>query len=80
MMLKPPITAELATGEILNKWPETITAFREFHMNCIGCYMSVFDTLEDAAIVHNISVEEIVAALNEQISDVQIYNTEENDE
>jgi len=72
------ITPDLTTSEILRKWPEAIAVFSENKMTCIGCYMSVFDTLADAAIVHNIEVDQIVAALNEHIAAAKSHYTEEN--
>jgi hybrid cluster-associated redox disulfide protein len=77
-MEHPVITPQLTTSEILRRWPETITIFRENAMSCIGCYMSVFDTLEDAAIVHDIQVDQIVADLNAHIAATKSHYMDEN--
>ena len=62
--------------EIINTWPETISVFMAFKMNCIGCYMSSFDTLEDAITVHSIPIDEILAELNKIIGKSTTMETE----
>jgi hybrid cluster-associated redox disulfide protein len=63
------ITPDLLMGEILTKWPETLPVFIHYRMTCIGCYMSPFDTLEDALIVHSLPLDEILIALNQRVAE-----------
>ena len=60
-------------SEILYRWPETIPVFMEFKMTCIGCYMSSFDSLEDALIVHGVAPDNILKALNQIVRDAKNY-------
>ncbi len=39
-----------------------------FGMHCLGCALSRGETIEQAAEVHGVSVDEMVAALNEAAS------------
>jgi len=66
-MSEPQITANLPMHEILEQWPETIPVFLAYKMNCIGCYMSSFDTLADALLVHNLPIDDVLKALNKTI-------------
>lgn len=69
-MTKLKISPKMPMNEILSQWPETIPVFLEHKMSCIGCYMSSFDTLEDALTVHNLPVNVMVKALNETIGGI----------
>jgi hybrid cluster-associated redox disulfide protein len=66
-MTESKITPKMPMNEILSRWPETIPVFLEYKMSCIGCYMSSFDTLEEALAVHNLPIKEMVEALNKTI-------------
>ena len=43
------VDPQLTVAEFLSYWPETFPVFIKKHMLCIGCCMSVFDTLIEAA-------------------------------
>ena len=43
------VAPELTVTEVLSRWPETIPVFLKKHMLCVGCCMSAFDTLQEAA-------------------------------
>jgi len=70
------ITSDMPMSEILTRWPETIPVFMEYKMTCIGCYMSPFDTLEDALTVHGVPAGNILKALNQIVRDAKNYHTE----
>ena len=57
--------------KILTHWPETIPVFFEYKMNCVGCFMSPFDTLEDALAVYGLPTETVLAALNQRVKDAK---------
>jgi len=56
-------------NEILERWPETVPVFLAYRMNCIGCYMTSFDTLADALLVHNLPPDDVIKALNKAIQE-----------
>jgi len=62
------ITPDLLMSEILAKWPQTILVFMTQGFSCIGCYMSAFDTLEDALVVHGLPLDPILTDLNKSIA------------
>jgi len=63
-MKKKPITSDLIIAEVLDRWPRTIDVFLEHQMSCPGCYMSHFDTLEDAAQTYGLSEDAFLDELN----------------
>ncbi len=63
-MKKKPITSDLVIADVLNQWPQTVDVFLEHRMSCPGCYMSRFDTLEDAIQIYALSESAFLQELN----------------
>ena len=61
------ITPNLYMADIMNIWPETLPVFLAHRMSCIGCYLSPFDTLEDALTVYGLPVATVVDELNQRV-------------
>lgn len=70
------ITPDLTLAKIMERWPETTPVFMAYHMTCVGCYLSPFDTLEDAAAVFNLPLQPLLDNLNASIG-TQTLNTRE---
>ncbi len=58
------IKKNMTIGEILRTKPDAAGILMSFGMGCIGCPSAQAETLEEAAMVHGINVDEIVKALN----------------
>jgi hybrid cluster-associated redox disulfide protein len=61
------ITPDLTLAEIMENWPETTPVLMTYHMTCVGCYLSPFDTLADASAVFDLSLESLLEDLNASI-------------
>jgi len=61
------ITREMTIAEIIAKHPQTIAVFRSFGLDCMECQIADYEQIEHGAGVHNIKVEELLAALNKVI-------------
>ncbi|WP_352405095.1 MULTISPECIES: DUF1858 domain-containing protein [Sporanaerobacter] len=59
------ITKDMLIGEIVRNKPEAIETLLRFGMGCIGCPSSQMESLEEAAMVHGINLEELLRALNQ---------------
>lgn len=59
------ITRETLIGDILRKRPDAANILMSFGMGCLGCPSSQMESLGDAAAVHGIDVEAILAKLND---------------
>ena len=58
------ITKDTIVGDILDIAPETAPAFIDIGMHCLGCPASRNETVEQACLVHDQPVEELVEKLN----------------
>lgn len=59
------ITKDMLIGEILREKPEAAEILMRYGMGCIGCPSAQMESLEQAAAVHGIDLEELLKALNE---------------
>ena len=58
------VTKETIIGEILDADMSTAPYFMEIGMHCLGCPASRGESLEEACMVHDVSVDELVNNLN----------------
>jgi len=58
------ITADMTIGEIVRSFPDAVPTLLNSGMHCIGCPSAQGESLAEAALVHGIDIEELVAALN----------------
>jgi len=56
----------MTIGKILRNNPEKIDVLMDFGLDCIGCLSVKFETLEQAAKVHGVSLEQLIYELNDQ--------------
>lgn len=58
-----PIDAEATVESTLELLPGASAVFFRHRMACVGCAMSRFDTLHEAAAIYGISVETLIAEI-----------------
>ena len=58
------ITKDTLIGELVRKKPESIEILMSFGMGCVGCPSSQMESLEEAAMVHGLDLNRLMAALN----------------
>ena len=63
------ITTDTIIGDILDFAPETAPAFWEIGMHCLGCPASRGETVEQACMVHDRPVDDLVEQLNALIAE-----------
>ena len=61
------ITKEMIIDEVLRMDSDTAEILTDFGMHCLGCPSARGESLEDACMVHEIDVDELVNALNEVV-------------
>ena len=59
------VTKETLMGELLRADINTANILMAAGMHCVGCPSSQMESLEEACVVHGISCEQLVNALNE---------------
>ncbi len=58
------VTKDTTIGDILRIKPSAVPVLMEIGMHCLGCPASQGETVEEAAMVHGIDVDELVAKMN----------------
>ncbi len=58
------ITKDMTIGEVVRQSPESVQVLMNFGMGCVGCPSAQAETLEEAATVHGLNLEELMTALN----------------
>lgn len=61
------ITKEMTIGQILQVKPEVAPVLLGMGMHCLGCPASQGESLEEAAMVHGMDIDELM----KQISEIQ---------
>ncbi|HTY13953.1 MAG TPA: DUF1858 domain-containing protein [Candidatus Omnitrophota bacterium] len=62
---KPVIKKDTTIAEVLKLKPASAGILMSRGMHCLGCVIAQGETLEQAAEVHGIPVDELIAAINE---------------
>lgn len=62
---KVKITNDMLIGEIIQAKPESINTFLRVGMGCIACPSSLYETLEEACMVHGLDPNYLLEKLND---------------
>ena len=62
------VTKDTKIGELLRIDADVAPIRLSIGMHCLGCPASQNETIEEAAAVHGVNADELVAALNEKIN------------
>ncbi len=57
------ITKDMTIGEILRTAPQVAPKLMEAGMHCLGCPASQGESLEEAAMVHGINIDDLMDAI-----------------
>ena len=52
-------------SEVVTKWPKTMEVMLKYGLHCVGCHLSPFETIEQGALVHGLTQEELDNMLKE---------------
>ena len=62
------IALDQTIEQVLADQPGTIPVFLSYRLACVGCYMSLFCTLDDAVTTYNLPREQFLADLRRAAS------------
>ncbi|MBE6863312.1 MAG: DUF1858 domain-containing protein [Ruminococcus sp.] len=62
------ITKDTRIGELLQLDTDVSPILLSIGMHCLGCPASQMETIEEAAAVHGVNVDELVKALNDKVN------------
>jgi iron-sulfur cluster assembly accessory protein len=57
--LQGPVTKDLLIGEVVSKYPDIADVFLSYGLHCVGCHVNAFETIEQGAMGHGMSAEEV---------------------
>jgi hybrid cluster-associated redox disulfide protein len=58
------IKKNMNMGHVVKNYPETVQVMLNYGIECIGCHIATWETLEQAAEDHGIDVELMVRDMN----------------
>jgi len=58
------ITKDMTIGEVVRQFPDSVAVLMSFGMGCVGCPSAQAETIEEAAMVHGLNLEDLMAKLN----------------
>ena len=61
------INKDMTIGEVIRSFPNSVEVLMSFGMGCVGCPSAQAETIEEAAGVHGLNIDELMAALNKAI-------------
>ena len=67
MPKKEEITKNMLMGDIVREYPKAINVLLKQGINCIGCHIATWETLEQAATSHGVDVNNLLKKLNDTI-------------
>ena len=54
------VTSDMTIGEIIRQYPEVAPVLMEAGMHCLGCPSAQGESLEEAAMVHGMNIEDLM--------------------
>ena len=70
------ISKEMTMGEIIEKYPFASEVMLSYGLHCVGCHVNPYESLENGALGHGMSDEEINSLLQELNDLVKTHSTE----
>ena len=64
------IKKDTKINEIINAYPVAMKFFADMNMSCSQCFAVNFDTIENGALMHDMDADQLIAKLNQFISDL----------
>jgi hybrid cluster-associated redox disulfide protein len=61
------ITAEMAIGDVISRYPNTISVFFKHGLGCVGCAVARFENIRQGAVAHGIDVDALMKDLNDTV-------------
>lgn len=55
----------MTLGDTVTKYPKSVKIFMKYGLHCIGCHVATWETIEQGAISHGMSNEELDNMLKE---------------
>jgi hybrid cluster-associated redox disulfide protein len=67
------VTKEMFLGEVVSKHPRAAFVMLQYGLHCIGCHVSVYETIEQGCLGHGMPPD----VMEEMLADVNAFIAEE---
>ncbi|MBQ9009449.1 MAG: DUF1858 domain-containing protein [Clostridia bacterium] len=61
------VTKDMIMGDIIRKYPSSMYALMACGLGCVGCPSAQGETLEQAAMVHGLNLDDVLINVNQWI-------------
>jgi hybrid cluster-associated redox disulfide protein len=65
------ITPEMAIGDVIGRYPGTVSVFMNHGLGCVGCAVARFENIRQGAMAHGINVDALMQDLNQAVQQPQ---------
>lgn len=65
--LQKQITKDMLIGDIVKRYPDSIPVMFEHGLQCIGCHVASWETLEQGAQSHGIDINKLLNEMNSKL-------------
>ena len=68
----PKITKDMLIMEVISRYPETAEIMLELGLHCVGCFLAQQETIEQGALAHGMSpeqIDEMIERLNKLVEE-----------
>ena len=62
-MKNSTLTLDMTVDQVMKRWPASVRVFLDFRMNCVGCPIAAFHSVEEASREHAIDAHALLASL-----------------
>ena len=62
-MRKYALTLDMTVEQVMNRWPDSVRVFLDFGMDCVGCPIAAFHSVEEAGREYGIDAHAILLKL-----------------
>ena len=61
------IYKDIYVSDLFKSWPALLSLFMDQKLDCIGCSLVRFCTVEDIAVAYDLDLDEFITILNEYV-------------
>lgn len=68
-MASKHITKDTLIGDLVKQYPQSIEILLDQGLQCVGCHVATWETLEQGSAGHGIDVNKLIKNLNENLKE-----------
>ncbi|MCX7966428.1 MAG: DUF1858 domain-containing protein [Syntrophorhabdaceae bacterium] len=65
------IDKDMSIEELIKLYPEIVSVFKNYGLECAGCKAALFKNIEEGAYIFNINLDALLSALNKAVNIIE---------